>query len=253
MATNPDFCYACDSLINHAPEFAEFGVTWTVCLSLKANTGFNPDASPVYDDYMDLDLATDCLLGGLSEEIEAAEACDWKSYTHKFIENTYNIIKGIVCAIGGIWDKIGEIVVKEIQTENRLNAILGAYGGEGGSVPILRMVGVLVEASEFIDYTDIEQTSGVDPAIIWYAGDPLNGQLSLVISVPEMDVVDGVWAQVVGLPAKPFMQTVNVKSFNLVGSTLTIVYECFEFVPQQHSNAYDLGINFFVFGKKGLS
>lgn len=104
MATN---CKACDDLRTNAPNVLVNGVDATACNSLKNNTGFNPATST--DDCADLEDANDCLVGMMEEELDAYDVCDWKEYMAKFIPNVYTVLKGIICAICGLWTNISKI------------------------------------------------------------------------------------------------------------------------------------------------
>lgn len=96
-------CSACAELQDHASEFILNGVTDNVCASLKNNTGFNPSAD--YDSEEDLELANDCLIGNMVQEIEAYDVCDWKDYIRKLIPNLWNMLKAIICTLSGLWSK----------------------------------------------------------------------------------------------------------------------------------------------------
>lgn len=100
-------CSACSELREHASDFIVNGVTDNVCASLKNNTGFNP--SDANDDCEDLDLANDCLIGNMAEEIDAYDVCDWKEYMKKFVPNVWTMFKALICAICGIWENITEL------------------------------------------------------------------------------------------------------------------------------------------------
>lgn len=104
MATN---CKACDDLRTNAPNVLVNGVDATACNSLKNNTGFNPATST--DDCADLEDANDCLVGMMEEELDAYDVCDWKEYMAKFIPNVYTVLKGIICAICGLWKNVEKI------------------------------------------------------------------------------------------------------------------------------------------------
>ena len=96
-------CGACDELRQTSPDFAQNGVTKTICNSLKNDTGFNPGLTTLHTDCEDLDTANDCLIGRMGQEIEAYDVCDWKTYMRKFVGNLYELLKATYCAICGIW------------------------------------------------------------------------------------------------------------------------------------------------------
>lgn len=97
-------CNACEELRTDAPDFVQNGVTDKVCASLKNDTGFSPTSGN--NDCTDLDNANDCLVGNMADEIEAYDVCDWKKYMRKFVPNIFNVIKGIICSICGIWTNV---------------------------------------------------------------------------------------------------------------------------------------------------
>lgn len=101
-------CSACEDIRTNSSDFALNGVTDTVCASLKNNTGFNPSSG--HDDCEDLDLANDCLIGNMADEIEAYDVCDWKDYMRKFVPNVWNMLKAIICTLCGIWSQIASIL-----------------------------------------------------------------------------------------------------------------------------------------------
>lgn len=96
---------ACADLCEIAPEFAESGVTDTICESLRNNTGLNPTAPVLSDNMTDLPIAIDCLIGRLDDEVDCYETCDWKAFMHNMIPRFYTMMKAFVCAETGLWDK----------------------------------------------------------------------------------------------------------------------------------------------------
>lgn len=102
-----DICKACDDLKYNAPHFTAEGLTDKECESLMNNTGLNPKAN--HDDCEDLHNMNDCLIAGIQEDIESYDDCDWKLWANDMMTNLYNVLKGIICAICGIWDEIARL------------------------------------------------------------------------------------------------------------------------------------------------
>lgn len=100
-------CSACEDLRQDAPNFINYGLTDTECASLGNDTGLNPSSGN--DDCEDLNNMNDCLVGNMQEEVDAYEVCDWKEFMKLFIGNVWTVIKGIICAICGIWTNIHEL------------------------------------------------------------------------------------------------------------------------------------------------
>ena len=97
-------CEACDSLRNDAPLFVINGLEDDECLSLQNDTGLTSENTN--NDFVDLNNMNDCMVGNMSSKIDAYDVCDWKAYMKKFVPNIWTVLKGIICAIGGIWTNI---------------------------------------------------------------------------------------------------------------------------------------------------
>ena len=97
-------CEACEALREDAPSFVCNGFTEAECTSLQNDTGLNPSSGN--NDCTDLNNMVDCLIGNESEEVELYEVCDWKTFMKMHIENLWAVLKGIVCAICGLWTNV---------------------------------------------------------------------------------------------------------------------------------------------------
>lgn len=95
-------CSACDNLRTEAPNLIVNGLGETECNYLQNNTGLSGRS----DDCTDLNLLNDCLIGNMEDEVDAYEVCDWKAFMKNFIPNVWTTLKGIICAICGIWTKL---------------------------------------------------------------------------------------------------------------------------------------------------
>lgn len=101
MAKN---CNACSDLQENSADFMQNGVTENVCNALKNDDGFN--TASVNDDCADLNNANDCLVGNMTDEIEAYEVCDWKAYTKSLVHNIWTTTKAMICSICGLWTHV---------------------------------------------------------------------------------------------------------------------------------------------------
>lgn len=97
-------CEACDALRQDAPGLVVNGFDEAMCTSLANDTGFDPSSGN--DDCTDLNNAVDCLIGNEEEEVELYEVCDWKTFMQQHIGNLWTVLKGIVCAICGLWTNV---------------------------------------------------------------------------------------------------------------------------------------------------
>ena len=100
-------CEACADLREASPELVVNGFTEDMCTSLSNDTGLSPSSGN--DDCTDLNNMNDCLVGNLDAEVEAYDVCEWKPFMHKFIPNVWTTLKGIICAICGLWKNIHNI------------------------------------------------------------------------------------------------------------------------------------------------
>lgn len=97
-------CSACEDLRQTDPNLIVNGFTDTECTSLKNDTGLV--ASSGHNDCTDLNNLNDCLVGNMETELDAYDVCDWKEFMKKFIPNVWTTLKGIICAICGIWTNV---------------------------------------------------------------------------------------------------------------------------------------------------
>lgn len=100
-------CSACEELRQTDPNLIVNGFGETECTSLQNDTGLNPSSGN--DDCTDLNNMNDCLVGNMADEVDAYEVCDWKTFMKKFIPNLWTALKGIICAICGLWTSVHTI------------------------------------------------------------------------------------------------------------------------------------------------
>lgn len=106
MSTLPS-CSSCDDLRTYAPDFVLNGFDDDNCTSMQNDTGLVP--SNGHTDCEDLHDMNDCLVGNMASEVDAYDVCDWKKFAKQFIPNLWTVLKGIICAICGIWINIHEL------------------------------------------------------------------------------------------------------------------------------------------------
>ena len=162
-------CNACETLRDEAPEFMLNGMTDDECLSLKNNTGLS--ASSGNDDCTDLDLMNDCLIGNMTEEIEAESTCNWKPFVKRYIGNSWNMFKGIVCSICGLWENIRKLncIANWLIQGHKFS--IGEDESDGSYV-------VAGKGISFMEPTD-EGTHSSDINLVYIAGGLLRGSGSL--------------------------------------------------------------------------
>lgn len=97
-------CSACEDLRQADANLVINGFSDTECASLKNNTGLSPSSGN--DDCTDLNNLNDCLVGNMENEVDSYNNCDWKEFAKKFIPNVWTTLKGIICAICGLWTNV---------------------------------------------------------------------------------------------------------------------------------------------------
>lgn len=98
-------CSACSELRENAPNVIVNGITETECNYLKNNGGLSGQS----DNCTDLERLNDCLVGNMEDEVDAFEVCEWKPFMKNFIPNVWTTMKGIICAICGVWKRLEQI------------------------------------------------------------------------------------------------------------------------------------------------
>ena len=116
-------CTACSDLRETSPEFVVNGTTDDICASLQNDTGLNSSLTVLHDDETDLHTANDCLIGMDISKIESYEVCDWKQFMRNHLKNLYELLKAIICALGGIWTNIHNLWTKVNKHDCQINAL----------------------------------------------------------------------------------------------------------------------------------
>ena len=97
-------CEACNDLRELDPSLIANGFSDTECASLKNDTGLVTSSGN--SDCDDLDMMNDCLVGNMAAEVETYDVCDWKDFMKSFIPNLWTMLKGVICAICGLWTNV---------------------------------------------------------------------------------------------------------------------------------------------------
>lgn len=157
-------CTACDDLRTYAPGLAVNGLDDNNCTSLQNDTGLV--ASNGHNDCQDLNDMNDCLVGDMKVEVDKYNVCDWKKFAKEFIPNLWTTLKGIICAICGIWthihklecitDRLGSEVTFFI--DGLTNADLGSgvqwrQGGEHDAYPSLKGNAFVLQINGSLKFT----------------------------------------------------------------------------------------------------
>lgn len=159
-------CSACEDLRQDAPNFINYGLTDNECASLGNDTGLNPSSGN--NDCTDLNNMNDCLVGNMQEEVDAYEVCDWKQFMKLFIGNVWTVLKGIICAICGIWTNIHNLW----KLTERIDCLVDyLYDGVTFSIHEEPSEGSYVVAGKGISFYQVDQSwSAADVNIAYFGG-----------------------------------------------------------------------------------
>lgn len=140
MATELN-CSACEDLRQISPNLVINGFTDDMCTSLQNNTGLEPSSGN--DDCTDLNNMNDCFIGNMEKEVDSYAVCDWKTFMKRFIPNLWTTLKGIICAICGLWENVDSQVcyINHLYEGDSLeigeDSTSGSYVVPGGGVSYL--------------------------------------------------------------------------------------------------------------------
>lgn len=234
-------CTACQDLRDDAPAFVQNGVTDAICNSLHNNTGFNPNLTVRHNDEEDLHNANDCLIGVKVDQVMSQDVCDWRPFIKKVLGNLYELLKAIICSLGGLWRKL-----------SRLIEILG---GEDGITKVAKYS--FTATAESFDHIGTVTSAGGSPfdhnlGEYFSPGSNVQGQeYHIKIPVADMDTVIGCWGQprVVGNKLNP--ATVAIQQAYKSGNYYIVNFDIYE-LSIHDAAPYDITIDFFVLGTKAL-
>lgn len=162
---------ACEELCEISPEFAESGVTELVCQSIKNDTGLNPSAGVLSTNCADLNLAVDCLIARLDDEVDCYETCDWKAFMHNMLPRMYTMFKSMLCSDCGLWDKSHQ---HDTQIEDAGDKAICAYDS---TVNLVSALDNTVAAQSFVRY--FRDNSGTGSGYEWTASVGANHTLDI--------------------------------------------------------------------------
>lgn len=121
------YCDSCDTLKNLSATFWQNGVTTAVCNSLKNNTGLNANLSTPHTNCEDFEYMIDCMIGGITEQLDAYDACDIKDWIRMAMSNLYTLEKAYNCSLCGLWQRLEDLeeVVNSLLRQNYQDLVYG--------------------------------------------------------------------------------------------------------------------------------
>lgn len=163
-------CEACEEIRTIDPNFVVNGLGDEECASLQNDTGLVPSSGN--DDYHDLNLLNDCLVGNMETEIQSYDVCDWKRFMKRFIPNVWTTTKAIICAIKGMWEYIHKHECEINTLYNGKTFTVGEQPTAGGSY---------VAAGKGVTFlkSDGTQQQTADANLTYIAGGLVRGSVTL--------------------------------------------------------------------------
>ncbi|MGM0175681.1 hypothetical protein [Enterococcus sp. DIV0800] len=226
-------CSACERLKEENLNVWEYGIGDKECESLQEDTGFNPDLKVLHNDCEDLHDLNDCFIAQKVQELPKYDDCDWKAYAKDFGQNAYNVFKGIICAICGIWKKI--------------HLIIDVLKDNDGYVTVVKTYEFTVPVNKFVPC--------FNPKMYW-SGSPDVGECFISIPVKEMDLVDIVTAQPQVVGNQVHAVTVAIQSSIHKGEHYEVNFDTYEIegnnVPGAPPFPFSVPIKFIVVGRKKI-
>lgn len=123
-----EYCEACATLQEDAPDFIQNGVTNAIDTRLRNDHGFSTKSS-VDTDCEALNLANDCLVGFMADEAEAYDVCDWKTWSSRFAGNVHKVIDATISAVCGLWTKVHNLLSRVSALEDAQSNVCDVLSG----------------------------------------------------------------------------------------------------------------------------
>lgn len=154
-----EYCSACERLREENPDFVDYGISDKECQSLQNNTGLNPDLSVLHTSCEDLNDMNDCIIGQHGKTIKAYDDCDWKKYAKDQNWNLWNMFKGIICTICGLWKALYCIDEKTQQSVRTVKL----WSGDKNAFDLPSMS--ISEPLNSFDYLDLHLLFGTEHVV----------------------------------------------------------------------------------------
>lgn len=129
-------CAACEELKETSPDLICNGFSEEMCTALKNNKGLV--VGDGNDDCDDLNNMNDCLVGNMAEEVETLDPCDLKSFIKDLIDNLWTVLKGIICAVCGLWTNVSNLWSKLNCTYNAFSRLVNELAKTTGGTAFVR-------------------------------------------------------------------------------------------------------------------
>lgn len=231
-----EYCSACESLKEYAPNFVVNGITDKECNSLQKDKGLNPSLPVLHNNCEDMNDMLDCLYGALQDKLPAYDVCDWKEYMDELMSNMYNMQKAMICSDCGQWKMIWDLL-------DRVEKLEEIVIDKEGYITVTKSYSHTVPVEKFMKV-------GSNNMMYW-SGAPSVGESYINIPVAEMDIVDTVVAQPQVVGNRVHAVTVAIQSAVRIGDNYNVNFDTYELEGfSDPEYPYSVPVNFIVVGRK---
>lgn len=98
-------CDACEDLRQNAPNFIINGLGDEEIDHIAMNEGLTGEN----DNCTDINDMNDCLIGMMEKEVSNYEACDWKVFMRKFVQNLWTVLKSMITWLCGLQCRVDQL------------------------------------------------------------------------------------------------------------------------------------------------
>lgn len=204
------------------------------CSNLTEDKGIHPNDKHANNDCEDLKALNDLAIGSLHNSLLSLNFCDleaFKCWLDSLLSWSWNMTRGVVCAICGIWKKIHWLEEHTMDID--------------GYFTVVKTYKATMPASDFIPLSGENKVYGAPKA---------GTEHFISVPIDKMDIVDTVIAQPAVVGMRVHAATVAIQDAYREGNVFKINFDVYEFEGNKsadgHGIPYDLPINFVVFGRK---
>ncbi len=159
-----------EKIRNGDEDFCFIEITNKICESLQNDEGINPSAAHSNTDCDDLNSLNDLAAAKLHNALMVLDMCDvdeYKCWLDSLLSWQWNVDKGIVCAICGLWTNVHNLWDKVENLQDQINQIQQSIT-INGKIEVPREVPINPGLVTPVDLGNV--TSDTRIAITWHLG-----------------------------------------------------------------------------------
>lgn len=159
-----------DEIRNGDDDFCFNEITNKICENLQNDEGINPSATHSNTDCDDLTALNDLATGSLHNALMTLNMCDvdaYKCWLDNLLSWQWNVDKGIICAICGLWTNVHNLWDKIDNLQDKINQIQQSVT-VNGKIEVPREVPVDDMLANEVNLGDV--TDDLNVEFIWHMG-----------------------------------------------------------------------------------